>query len=116
RLSPNAFPIQLPIGFEKDINGFVDLVKMKSYTYTDHKDKGFVEGEVPAEMLEKAKEYRTKLVEKVVESDDALMEKYLAGSEVTQDELFRAIRTATLTGKFYPVVGGDGRGLIVTAI
>jgi elongation factor G len=57
-LSPNAFPIQLPIGFEKDINGIVDLVKMKSYTYKEHKDKGFVEGEVPADMLEKAKEYR----------------------------------------------------------
>src|SRR5579871_2407962 len=47
RLSPNAFPIQIPIGFEKEINGVVDLVRMKSYTYKDHKDKGFVEGEVP---------------------------------------------------------------------
>src|SRR6185503_10772299 len=71
RLSPNAFPIQLPIGFEKEIVGIVDLVKMKSYTYKEHKDKGFVEGEVPADMLEKAKEWRHKLVEKVVESDDA---------------------------------------------
>ncbi len=116
RLSPNAFPIQLPIGFEKDINGVVDLVKMKAYTYKEHKDKGFTESEVPADMLEKAKEYRTKLMERVVESDDALMEKYLAGQEVTTDELVRAIRSATLTGKFYPVVGGDGRGLIVTTI
>ncbi|HTL39229.1 MAG TPA: elongation factor G, partial [Methylomirabilota bacterium] len=116
RLSPNAYPIQLPIGFEKDINGVVDLVKMKSYTYKDHKDKGFVEGEVPADMLEKCKEYRLKLVEKVVESDDTLMEKYLAGQELTEAELMKAIRTATLTGKFYPVLGGDGRGLIVTKI
>ena len=116
RLSPNAFPIQLPIGFEKDINGVVDLVKMKSYTYKEHKDKGFTEGEVPADMLEKAKEYRLKLVEKVVESNDALMEKYLAGQEITQEELVKAIRLSTLTGKFYPVVGGDGRGLIVCTI
>src|SRR6185295_16328614 len=94
----------------------VDLVKMKSYTYKDHKDKGFTEGEVPADMLEKAKEYRLKLIEKVVESDDALMEKYLAGTEPTMEELMKAIRTSTLTGKFYPVVGGDGRGLIVTTI
>jgi elongation factor G len=116
RLSPNAFPIQLPIGFEKDINGVVDLVKMKSYTYKEHKDKGFTEGEIPADMLEKAKEYRTKLIEKVVESDDALMEKYLAGTEIENDELMKAIRLSTLTGKFYPVVGGDGRGLIVATI
>ncbi len=116
RLSPNAFPIQLPIGFEKDINGVVDLVKMKSYTYKEHKDKGFTEGEVPADMLDKAKEYRLKLIEKVVEADDALMEKYLAGTELTEEELVRAIRASTLTGKFYPVLGGDGRGLIVTTI
>jgi elongation factor G len=116
RLSPNAFPIQLPIGFEKDIVGVVDLVQMKSYTYKDFKDKGFVEGEVPADMLEKAKEYRHKLIEKVVESDDAIMEKYLAGTELTEAEIREAIRKATLTGKFYPVLGGDGRGLIVTTI
>ena len=116
RLSPNAFPIQLPIGFEKDIVGVVDLVKMKSYTYKDHKDKGFVEGEVPADMLAKAQEYRQRLIEKVVESDDAMMEKYLAGEELSIDEIKLAIRKSTLTGKFYPVVGGDGRGLIVTTI
>ncbi|HEX5429605.1 MAG TPA: elongation factor G [Patescibacteria group bacterium] len=116
RLSPNAFPIQLPIGFEKDIVGIVDLVKMKSYTYKEHKDKGFTEGEVPADMAEKTKEYRIKLVEKVVETDDALMEKYLAGQEISNDELMKAIRAATLTGKFYPVLGGDGRGLIVTTL
>ncbi|MBX4204739.1 MAG: elongation factor G [Candidatus Doudnabacteria bacterium] len=116
RLSPNAFPIQLPIGFEKDINGIVDLVKMKSYTYKEHKDKTFTEGEVPADMLEKAREYRLKLIEKVVESDDALMEKYLAGEEISDQELIKAIRTSTLSGKFFPVLGGDGRGLIVTSL
>ena len=116
RLSPNAYPIQLPIGFEKDINGIVDLVRMKSYTYKEHKDKGFTEGEVPADMLEKCKEYRHRLMERVVESDDAIMEKYLAGKELTEAEFKTAIRKATLTGKFYPVLGGDGRGLIVTSI
>src|ERR1035437_2315283 len=70
RLSPNAFPIQLPIGFEKDINGVVDLINMKSYTYKDFTVKEFVVGEVPADMMEKAKEYRHRLLEKVVESDD----------------------------------------------
>jgi elongation factor G len=116
RLSPNAYPIQLPIGFEKDIIGVVDLVQMKAYTYTDFKDPKLVEGEVPADMLEKAKEYRHALMEKVVEFDDVLMEKYLAGTELTNEELTSVIRKATLTGKFYPVVGGDGRGLIVTTI
>lgn len=116
RLSPNAYPIQLPIGFEKDIVGIVDLVKMKAYTYKDHTDKGFVEGEVPADMLEKSKEFRHRLVEKVLESDDVLLEKYLAGQELTNAEIVTAIRKSTLTGKFYPVLGGDGRGLIVTTI
>jgi elongation factor G len=116
RLSPNAYPIQLPVGFEKDIVGVVDLVAMKSYTYKDFKDPKLVEGEIPADMLEKAKEYRHALMEKVVEFDDVLMEKYLAGTELTNEELTTAIRKATLTGKFYPVVGGDGRGLIVTTI
>jgi elongation factor G len=116
RLSPNASPIQLPVGFEKDIVGVVDLIRMKAYTYKDHKDKNFVESEVPAEMVEKAKEWRQKLIEKVVEADDAMMEKYLAGTELTNEELVTTIRKATLTGKFYPVLGGDGRGLIVTKI
>lgn len=116
RLSPNASPIQLPIGFEKDINGVVDLVAMKAYTYKDFKDPKLVEGEIPADMMEKVKEYRHTLMEKVVESDDAMMEKYLNGQELTEDELRKTIRKATLTGNFYPVVGGDGRGLIVTTI
>src|SRR5690606_37371885 len=107
---------QLPVEYEKDIVCTVELVKMKSYTYTEHKQKAFVEGEVPADMMEKCKEYRHRLVEKVVEYDDVLMEKYLAGGEVSVEELMSAIRKATLTGTFYPVVGGDGRGLVVTTI
>ena len=116
RLSPNAFPIQLPIGFEKEINGVVDLINMKSYTYKDFTDKEFTIGEVPADMLEKAKEYRHRLLEKVVESDDALMEKYLNGQELTELEFLTAIRKAVQGGKFYPVLGGDGRGIIVQKI
>jgi elongation factor G len=116
RLSPNAYPIQLPIGFEKDIIGVVDLVTMKSYTYKEFTDKEFTVGEVPADMLEKAKEYRHRLMEKVVESDDVLMEKYLAGNELTDQELLSAIRKATQSGKFYPVLGGDGRGTIVQTL
>ena len=116
RLSPNAFPIQLPIGFEKEINGVVDLINMKSYTYSDFTDKEFTVGEVPADMLEKAKEYRHKLLEKVLESDDVLMEKYLAGQELTENEFLMAIRKAVRGGQFFPVLGGDGRGIIVQKI
>ncbi len=116
RLSPNAFPIQLPIGFEKEINGVVDLINMKSYTYKDFTDKEFVVGEVPADMMEKAKEYRHRLLEKVLESDDALMEKYLGGQELTEAEFLMAIRKAVRGGAFFPVLGGDGRGIIVQTI
>jgi elongation factor G len=116
RLSPNAFPIQLPIGFEKDIVGVVDLINMKAYTYKDFTDKEFTVGEVPQDMLEKAKEYRHRLLEKVVESDDALMEKYLSGQELSEQEFLTAIRKAVQGGKFFPVLGGDGRGIIVQTI
>lgn len=116
RLSPNAFPIQLPIGFEKEIEGVVDLIGMKAYTYKDFTDKEFTIGEVPADMLQKAKEYRHKLLEKVVESDDQLMEKYLSGVELTETEFLTAIRKAVQGGGFFPVLGGDGRGIIVQMI
>ncbi len=116
RLSPNAFPIQIPIGFEKEIRGVVDLINMKAYTYKDFTDKEFTIEEVPADMMEKAKEYRHKLMEKVVESDDALMEKYLGGQELTEQEFLTAIRKAVQGGKFFPVLGGDGRGVIVQTI
>jgi elongation factor G len=116
RLSPNAFPIQIPVGFEKDIIGVIDLINLKSYTYKDFTDKEFTVGEVPPDLLEKAKEYRHKLLEKVVEFDDTLMEKYLAGTELTEQEFLSVIRKATQSGKFFPVLGGDGRGIIVQTI
>ncbi len=116
RLTKNAFPVQLPIGFEKDIIGVVDLIGMKSYTYKDYTDKEFTIGEVPADMLEKAEKYRHELIEKVVEFDDELMEKYLGGEALTEDELLMAIRKATRSGEFYPVFGGDGRGIIVRTL
>ncbi|KKW29795.1 MAG: Elongation factor G [Parcubacteria group bacterium GW2011_GWA2_52_8] len=107
RLSPDAYPIQLPIGFEKDVRGFVDLVQMKAFTYQDYTDKDLAVEEIPADLRPKAEEYRRRLLEKVVESDDALLEKYLAGQEITQSEFLGAVRKAVQTGKFYPVLGGD---------
>ncbi|HKX72998.1 MAG TPA: elongation factor G [Candidatus Saccharimonadales bacterium] len=118
RLSRRALPIHLPIGFEQEINGVVDLVSMKAYTYKEFADHELVEGEVPADMLEKAKNARTLLVEAAVEADDALFEKYLESGEesITEDELKAAIRKSVLTGEFYIVTGGDGRGVIVEKV
>lgn len=116
RLSKNAYPIQLPIGFEQSINGVVDLVDMKAYTYKDYTDKELTQGNIPADMMEKAKEWREKLIEKVVEYDDAAMEKYLGGEEITNEELIVLIRKATISGQFYPFLGGDGRGVIVSKL
>ena len=115
RLSKNALPVHLPIGFEKTVNGVVDLINMKAYTYKEFNDHKLVEGEIPADMVEKAKEYRTKLVEKAVEADDALFERYLADGEdsITQEELVRCLRKLVVNGDFYLVTGGDGRGVIV---
>ena len=116
RLTKNAFPVQLPIGFEKDVVGVVDLVTMKSYTYKDYTDKEFTIGDVPADMVEKANKYRQELIEKVVEFDEAMMEKYLGGEELTETDLLELIRKATRSGEFYPVFGGDGRGIIVRTL
>ncbi|HEX6258077.1 MAG TPA: elongation factor G [Candidatus Saccharimonadales bacterium] len=118
RLSKRALPIHLPIGFEKDINGVVDLVDMKAYTYTDFTDKELIVGEIPADMVEKAKNARTLLVEAAVEADDTLFEKYLEGGEdaISEVELKAAIRKSVLTGEFYIVTGGDGRGVIVEKV
>ena len=115
RLSKNALPIHLPIGFEKTVHCVVDLIKMKAYTYKEYNDHKLVEGEIPADMVEKAKEYRTKLVEKAVEADDELFERYLAEGEdsITQEELVKCLRKLTVKGDFYLVTGGDGRGVIV---
>lgn len=115
RLSKNALPIHLPIGFEKTINGIIDLVDMKSYTYNEYHDHSLIEGEIPADMLQKAKDARTLLVEKAVEYDDELFERYLDKGEesITKPELKRALRKAVLSGEFYLISGGDGRGVIV---
>ena len=115
RLSKNALPIHLPIGFEKDINGVVDLVEMKAYTYSDYTDKALVEGEIPADMLEKAQNARALLVEAAVEAEDELMEKFFEGGAdaISTEDLKRGLRKRVLAGDFFLVTGGDGRGVIV---
>jgi len=117
RLTPNAYPLQLPIGFEKELKGAIDLVSMKAYTYTDFHADNLTEEQIPSGLLEKAKEYRKKLVEKVVEYEDFAMEKYLAeGDNFSKDELSKLIRKAVIAGDFFAVIGGDGRGIAATLV
>ncbi len=118
RLTKNALPIHLPIGFEKDISGVVDLVYMKSYTYKDYSDHELIEGDIPADMLDKAKNARSLLVEAAVEADDELFEKFLEQGEdsISTEELKIALRKRVLAGDFYLVTGGDGRGVIVEKV
>lgn len=118
RLSRRAMPIHLPIGFEQSINGVIDLIGMKAYTYKDFTDKQLTEGEVPEDMKEKAMRYRSLLIEAAVEADDELLEKYLEEGEesLTEAEVLRAVRAAVLSGQFFAVTGGDGRGVIVEKV
>ena len=107
RLGANAAAIELPIGAESEFCGVVNLVTMKAYKFDGTADENAEEIEIPADMVEKANEYRTKLIESVVEFDDALMEKYLEGEELTEAELKAAIRKATLSVEFFPVLCSD---------
>ena len=118
QLSKKAYPVHWPIGFEQDIRGLVDLISMKAYTYKDYADKELVEEEIPAEMLEKVKSARSHLIGNAVAEDEEILAKYLEEGEesLSIQEIKQAVRTATLTGAFYPVSGGDGRGVIVEKI
>ena len=115
RLNKRAFPIHLPIGFEQGVNGVVDLITLKSYTYKDFTDHELIEGEVPEDMMEEVKRYRSLLIENAVAEDETILEKYFEVGEegLSEEEIKKAVRTAVLTGKFYAVTGGDGRGVIV---
>ena len=115
RLTKRAFPVHLPIGFEQSINGVIDLITMRAYTYKDFTDKELVEGDIPEDMQEKAQRYRSLLVEAAVESSDELLEKFLDKGEeaISNEELIAGLRSQVLKGDFFLVSGGDGRGVIV---
>jgi elongation factor G len=118
RLSKHAFPIHLPIGFEQSVNGIVDLISMKAYTYNEFADKELIEGEIPDDMKEQVKKYRSLLIENAVAEDETVLEKYFEVGEegLSEDEIKQAIRSAVLSGKFFAVTGGDGRGVIVEKV
>ena len=106
RLKCNAVPIQLPIGSEDTFKGLIDLVEMKAYVYYDDLGKDIRQEEIPEDMRELADKYRAELIEHVAEQDDALMEKYFNGEELTIDEIKDCIRKSTIANHMVPVTCG----------
>ena len=107
RLQANAHPIQLPIGAEDNFTGIIDLIKMKAEIYTNDLGTDIQETDIPEDLQDLAEEWREKLVEAVAETDEELMERYLEGDEISQEELKAAIRKATCAAEFYPVLCGS---------
>jgi len=102
KLAARCLPVQLPIGSQSEFQGIVDLVTMKSYA-----NSTLQELELPSSLLEQAESYREKLVEAVVEIDDELIAKYLEGKPISNEEIFQAIKQATIAGKLVPVLAGS---------
>jgi len=107
RLTKNAVAVQLPLGIENEFYGVVDLITRKAYTFTGTLGVDINEVEIPEDMKEKVELYRSKLVEKVAESDDALIEKFLNGEELSIEEIKTALRSATIKTNLYPVFCGS---------
>ncbi len=108
RLKANPLPIQLPVGKEENFKGVIDLVRMKAVIWSDESlGANYEEEEIPADLLDEAKEYREKMIEEISSHDDTLMEKYLSGEALTEQEIMSAIRTGTIAIKFCPVICGS---------
>jgi elongation factor G len=108
KLGARAVPVQLPIGAESSFRGIVDLIAMKSLVWDgDGKDAKMVEGEIPADLLDKANQFRAAMIEAAVEMDDAAMEAYLDGREPDAATLRKLIRQGTITRTFYPMLCGS---------
>jgi elongation factor G len=107
RLRANAVAIQIPIGAEEDFKGIVDLVRMKAYLYKNDIGTDIEVTDIPADMQSVAEEYRLKLVESAAEVDDELIEKYLGGEELTEEEIRGAIRKGTIAGTIVPTLCGS---------
>ena len=107
RLTKNAYAVQLPIGVEENFVGIVDLITRRAHIYKDEMGKEIEETDIPADLKDKAEEYRAKLVEAIAENDEVLMEKYLAGGELTVEELKKGLRAATVNFKIVPVLCGS---------
>ena len=107
RLKANAVPIQIPIGSEENFKGMIDLIRNIAIMYYDDLGKDMREEAIPADYADQAEEYRAALVEAIAETDEDLMEKYLEGQEITEDELNSALRKATIANEIYPCICGS---------
>ncbi len=107
RLTKNALPLQLPIGIEDKFRGIVDLLKMRAFVYYDDLGKDVREEDIPADMVGPAKEWRTKMIEKIVEQDEGAMNKFLSGEEIGEEELKRLVRKGTCSFEFVPILCGS---------
>ena len=107
RLGSNAIPVQLPVGKENTFEGIVDLIKMKAIIYSDDVGREMEVRDIPEDMKELASEYREKMIEAVAETDEELMIKYLEGEELTEEEIIRGIRNATINVQITPVFCGS---------
>ncbi len=108
RLSARPVPIQLPVGAEDQFKGVIDLIKMKARIWRDETlGAQYDDVDIPAELVQQAKEFRDKLIEAVSETEDVLMEKYIEGQPITEEELAAGIRRATIARKIFPVVCGS---------
>ncbi len=107
RLGANAIPIQIPVGEEADFSGIVDLISMKAFIWDeDGLGARFREREIPEDLQPKAQEQRIKLLEKLAESDDAFLEEYLEGEDITSEWIKKALRACTLKRQIFPVLCG----------
>lgn len=106
RLTPKALAIQMPVGERDQFSGIIDLIKMKYYTFMGDMGQDVVENEIPAELLDEAKSKREFMVEKIAETDEALIDKYLEGQEITEEEIKIALRKAVIGVKIVPVLLG----------
>ncbi|HBW73694.1 MAG: Elongation factor G [Candidatus Magasanikbacteria bacterium GW2011_GWA2_45_39] len=107
RLTPNALPYQLPIGVEEHFQGIIDLLTRRAYIYKDDLGKEIEETDPPEDMKAKVEEYRTKLIEKIVENDESLMTKYLAGEEIPVADLKKVLRAAVVKFEIVPILCGS---------
>ncbi len=107
-LSPKAISVEIPLGAESSFTGVVDLMSLKARKYGNDLSGKFTEGEIPADMKEEVKAAREKLVEAIAESDDALLEKYLEGQELSPEDLSKALRKGVLNQSIFPVLCGSG--------
>ena len=107
RLKANAVPIQIPIGAEDQFQGMIDLITNKAVVFYDDLGKDVRYEEIPADLADQAEEYRMAMIEAIAETDEELMEKYLEGEELTQEELMSALRKATIANEIVPCICGS---------